>query len=510
MRIKDMHAPRTCLALIRAVTLATFVVTSPALPSRVLGAATLYVVGACILGALRPKLKATDVILLAVTVAADIVWCTAAFIYFGPLDSLPAVIYASAMAAFAAAVSPAASVAIGVGSAAAYCACAVLLSDNIPAWSVQAQLVAFQAVTMVLAGILSGCIAAQYDRLRRTRAMVDRLERLNLATVDTTVTRSDEAVKAAAVRHALETVEAKRAWIMRLDDTQDALVIGSQAGLEANDMDEEPQPTYAGLAGHVMSTGEPANSSSPGAPALSALEKSRTLDALIGIPLPGPGGIHGVLMVTGSANGDGFSKEDEAVLTLLGRAVGGALQTAGLIRDLHHSSTTDSLTGLYNHGAFFDLLAARVRSARKTGHELCLVLLDLDRFKEVNDTAGHWQGDRLLKALGDTLRHSFRDMDVISRCGGDEFAVLLEETPPSMAVEIANRTTQAIAEAAKDIGLDVPVSASWGIACFPADATTDEGLFKEADTRLYIAKQEGGCRAVYQSDRGAVDLPASA
>jgi diguanylate cyclase (GGDEF)-like protein len=209
-------------------------------------------------------------------------------------------------------------------------------------------------------------------------------------------------------------------------------------------------------------------------------------------PVPDERASPGVLLVTRDAEAAPFSAEDLAVLELLGRRVSARLDSARLIRDLHLSSSTDSLTGLLNHGVFLSRLAEHVQRARETGEELSLLVLDMDGFKQINDTAGHWEGNRVLRALADALRAACREEDVVARCGGDEFAVLLPGVGPEGAAAVAERTAEALHDAAARPGIRIPVSASWGIASYPWDATTDEALFQRADDRLYEAKKAGG------------------
>jgi diguanylate cyclase (GGDEF)-like protein len=116
----------------------------------------------------------------------------------------------------------------------------------------------------------------------------------------------------------------------------------------------------------------------------------------------------------------------------------------------------------------------------------------MDGFKHINDTAGHWEGNRVLQALADALQRECREQDVIARCGGDEFAVLLPGTGPEQAAQVAERAGAALQRATIRPGVRTPISASWGIASYPWDASTDEALFRRADDRLYEAKQAGG------------------
>jgi len=488
--------PQTLLALIRAVTLATFAAAEVALPSRVLGAAALYVVGACVLGNLRPKWRDLDPVMLIVIVCGDIAWCTAAFVYFGPEQSLPAVLYAALVGAVVASVSGWTAIAVGLSTALVYALSMLFARRDIPLTPAGTHLVVFQALVMALSGTLSGCLADQWRRLSRARETVGQLQRLNEVQGEKVVSEGDpHMVFRAAAQAALRIFGAPRAWVMvPADGEQRALVLEAYAGFEPPERRETITPGRSGVAGSVWETGN-ALLLGPRKHAwakLSALESQLSLGQLVAAPVAGEGGPVAVLLVSRTAEAASFSGEDLAVLALLARTVSTCLQVAGLIRDLHLSSTTDSLTGLYNHGVFLTKLAEHVQRARESGDELSLIVLDMDGFKQINDSAGHWEGNRVLRALADALRQTCRDTDVIARCGGDEFAVLLPAVGPEGAAAVAQRTAAVLREAATRPGVRAPISASYGIASYPWDAPTDEALFRQADDRLYEAKKAGG------------------
>jgi two-component system cell cycle response regulator len=145
------------------------------------------------------------------------------------------------------------------------------------------------------------------------------------------------------------------------------------------------------------------------------------------------------------------------------------------VLSLQEQAVRDGLTGLYNRRYFDETLADHVQTARRYGRELSLVLLDLDRFKRVNDTLGHAAGDAVLKAFADGLRVHARQADILCRIGGDEFAVILPETGRTGAGRFAAR----IAEIAQH-----PAAA--GIAALPC-----EDLFAAADAALLAEKKAG-------------------
>src|SRR4051812_28247874 len=130
-----------------------------------------------------------------------------------------------------------------------------------------------------------------------------------------------------------------------------------------------------------------------------------------------------------------------------------------------HQARHDGLTGLPNRGAFYDRVTASIASARATNSLLAVMIVDLDRFKEGNDTLGHHSGDELLREAGDRLTSAFRDGDVLSRLGGDEFAVLLPQVDSvEAACAVAERLCAALEEPFVLHGLTVHLEASLGVA----------------------------------------------
>jgi diguanylate cyclase (GGDEF)-like protein len=168
----------------------------------------------------------------------------------------------------------------------------------------------------------------------------------------------------------------------------------------------------------------------------------------------------------------------------------------------HH----DELTGLSNRKLLVSKTGAALATADALGTRAGFLLLDLDRFKEVNDTLGHAVGDRLLQTIAHRLTHSVRPGDLVARLGGDEFAVLLPSVrEASAAREVASRLRVALAEPIRLEGMSFGIEASVGIAIYPDDATGFEVLMQHADVAMYLAKERrsGVERYVADSDRNS-------
>ncbi len=164
--------------------------------------------------------------------------------------------------------------------------------------------------------------------------------------------------------------------------------------------------------------------------------------------------------------------------------------------ELAHMARYDSLTGLANRSLFAEKTNEALAQMRDRGDEFSVLMLDLDRFKNVNDSLGHSVGDELLKLVGQRLRHVASDGDIVARFGGDEFAVLHRTGThrPDSATELADRITATVTEPYDLDGRRVTVGTSIGITFAPKDAVEVDALIKNADLALYKAKSEGGNR----------------
>jgi diguanylate cyclase (GGDEF)-like protein len=157
--------------------------------------------------------------------------------------------------------------------------------------------------------------------------------------------------------------------------------------------------------------------------------------------------------------------------------------------ELADQARRDPLTGLLNHQAFSDLLGLEVERARRYDHGLTLVYFDLDRFKEINDTFGHMEGDRVLHRIGTLASSMLRGSDVAGRMGGDEFAVLLLETDRHAGERFRRRLADGAHEMVMRSDLPGDFALSAGCAHFPTDAADPEALLRLADARQYEAKR---------------------
>lgn len=164
-------------------------------------------------------------------------------------------------------------------------------------------------------------------------------------------------------------------------------------------------------------------------------------------------------------------------------------------------AVTDGLTGLYNHRHFHERLTLEVERSQRSGLPLSLLMLDVDHFKQFNDTFGHPAGDEVLRQLARVLADTRRANDVVARYGGEEFAVILVDTPKFTAAKVAERVRERInthdfSEAAPRAS---KLSTSIGVATFPDDGVDAESLVRAADTALYAAKRAGRNRVVLSS-----------
>jgi diguanylate cyclase (GGDEF)-like protein len=159
---------------------------------------------------------------------------------------------------------------------------------------------------------------------------------------------------------------------------------------------------------------------------------------------------------------------------------------------INYLATRDGLTGLPNRAMFSQLLNAAIETSRRHNRQFALLFIDLDRFKIINDTLGHADGDALLVEMGRRFSETVRASDVVARLGGDEFVIILQELADHQQVaDIARKVLSAATKHVLLSGQECRVTASIGVAMFPADGDDEQTLVKNADMAMYLAKDEG-------------------
>jgi diguanylate cyclase (GGDEF)-like protein len=166
-----------------------------------------------------------------------------------------------------------------------------------------------------------------------------------------------------------------------------------------------------------------------------------------------------------------------------------------------HRATHDLLTGLPNRVLFADRIDQAVKLAHRDGRSAAVLFMDLDHFKEINDTLGHHHGDLVLRTLGPRLGEVLRESDTVARLGGDEFGILLPDATPAQACHVAGKILDALKRPLRAEGLTLQIGASIGIACFPTHAHEVKTLLQHADAAMFAAKENRNGYEIYSGDR---------
>jgi len=157
--------------------------------------------------------------------------------------------------------------------------------------------------------------------------------------------------------------------------------------------------------------------------------------------------------------------------------------------ELEHRAMHDALTSLPNRALLFDHIEHDIQLAHRAGQEISLMVIDLDRFKEVNDTLGHNIGDKFLIEVGARFTKELRETDTVARLGGDEFSILIPNMGRDGAKKVAEKIINALKKPIKIDEFELPCSASVGISTYPADGDNAQALLQHADVAMYIAKR---------------------
>ncbi|RME44641.1 MAG: diguanylate cyclase, partial [Chloroflexi bacterium] len=213
---------------------------------------------------------------------------------------------------------------------------------------------------------------------------------------------------------------------------------------------------------------------------------------LLAVPLISHDRAIGVMVLDITETGGKFTPDQIDLAVTIGGQVAASIENAQLYSRMQHMAITDSLTGLYNRRGIFELGSHEINRARRFDRPLAAIMFDLDHFKRINDTHGHPIGDQVLAGLAARCRLSLRDVDLLGRYGGEEFAVLLSETSLSDAQRVAERLRRRVAWAPFETDRGpMRVTISLGVAPLDEHCQDLTALLERADQALYAAKQAG-------------------
>ena len=218
----------------------------------------------------------------------------------------------------------------------------------------------------------------------------------------------------------------------------------------------------------------------------------KSLCCWLGVPLNSSKGTIGALVLKSYSGGVRYGEKDKELLQFVSNQIATAIERHQLHARLRYMAQYDELTGLPNRGLLFDRLHTALARARREQGRLALLYLDLDKFKQVNDTHGHEVGDQLLRAVARRLKQCVREADTVARIGGDEFVVLLESLQqPEHAQPAADKLRGALDQPLTIDGHSLRILPSIGIALYPEHGDSAQALLRHADDAMYRAKKGG-------------------
>lgn len=293
--------------------------------------------------------------------------------------------------------------------------------------------------------------------------------------------------------------------VLLVDTSKDELYVAAARGYEGLDLSNLRLGVGEdGVTGWVAHTGQaeliPNSQQDPRYIGDRSRSKSE-----IAVPLLTKSGIIGVLDVERESV-HSLGEYDLSLLGALSTHIAVAIENAKLYEQTERLAVTDAMTGLYNYRYFQERLAEEVERAGRRDQQLCLLMADIDNFKMYNDTFGHLRGDEVLRDMAQLLQENVRQMDVVTRYGGDEFMIILPETDRDEALSIAERIRFRVGSWGVHAGVEPTaeeIGVSIGIAVYPDDAQDADGLIDKVDKALYKAKgfKEVGISFLY-SDGG--------
>ncbi len=304
------------------------------------------------------------------------------------------------------------------------------------------------------------------------------------------------------------------AWsLLLLDENTRELTFEIAVGPEKTKVRELKIPLGQGVAGWVAQEGQPL--------LISRAEDDprffRGIDratgyatrSLLCVPLISKGKILGVIELINKVGDSPFDHRDLALVTILADYAAIAIENARLYQKAEELAITDDVTRISNMRYFHAILDRELSRSIRKKSPLSLLFIDLDHFKQVNDTYGHLCGSRVLKEVAHLLRGSVRATDLVARYGGDEFVILLPDTDSGTAFRLAERLRETLASYAflQEINLALTLTASFGVATFPEHAASKDELILWADRAMYRAKGIRRNLVYSATDLAAEEMP---
>lgn len=281
-------------------------------------------------------------------------------------------------------------------------------------------------------------------------------------------------------------------YSMMLMDQKKRLTIVESYGLIEEEKGKKLK-INEGIPGKVVKTGKAELVRAPEGVKLFIIgEKGQKADYLC-IPLRATDKVIGVLNCYKEEEGK-FSDMEMDLLNSIANNLSLATVNTSLYKQVERLSITDGLTSLYNHRFFQEQLKKEIIRANRYNYELSLIMLDVDNFKNYNDTHGHPRGDVILKQIAEILLSSVRETDTVARYGGEEFSIILPQTGKEDALVTAERIRKSIEEfnfRDEQTQPEGKLTASLGIATYPNDAKSQQGIINSSDEALYEAKSQG-------------------
>src|SRR5574340_293841 len=226
----------------------------------------------------------------------------------------------------------------------------------------------------------------------------------------------------------------------------------------------------------------------------SRVDKQITLKTktIMCVPIKSKGNILGVLEIVNKTTNEPFTKDDLNLILRIVDHAAIAIERASLYQKMEELSITDDLTKLFNTRYLDRTLEIEISRSNRHRSSLSLIFMDVDHFKTINDNYGHLVGSKLLVEMGQLLIKCLRTVDIVARYGGDEFVIVLPQTPPENAVQIAERIRKSIEHNVflKKDAYSLRMTASFGVASYPDSAKSKEDLLRLADEAMYRVKYQ--------------------